>query len=67
MTQGDTILVPGVLKGLELGHKMMGKLPWKELFEEPIKLASEGFILHEALATSLAKKKDYIMANLGLR
>ncbi|KAF1745193.1 hypothetical protein MXB_5026 [Myxobolus squamalis] len=67
MTQGDTILIPGVLKGLELGYKKLGKLPWKDLFEEPYKLAKDGFLLHEALATALAKKKDYILANLGLR
>ncbi|KAF0988200.1 hypothetical protein HZS_6958 [Henneguya salminicola] len=67
MTQGDTVLIPGVLKGLELGHKRMGKLPWKDLFEEPTKLAREGFILHEALASAILKKKDYILANLGLK
>ncbi|KII60348.1 Gamma-glutamyltranspeptidase 1 [Thelohanellus kitauei] len=66
-TQGDTVLVPGVLKGLEMGHKKMGKLPWRDLFEEPIKLASEGFLMHEALAHAISKKKDYILANLGLR
>jgi len=66
-TQGETILVPGVLRGLEAVWKDYGKLPWSELWQPCIRLAKEGFRVHEALGAGIVKKKDYIMANLGLR
>lgn len=66
-TQGETILVPGVLRGLEAVWKDYGKLTWSELWQPCIKLAKEGFRIHEALGAGIVKKKDYIMANLGLR
>ena len=66
-TQGETILVPGVLRGLEAAHKKFGRLPWKKLFEPAIKMAEEGFIIHDALGAAIKKKKDYIMTNQGLR
>jgi len=66
-TQGETILVPGVMRGLEAAWKKFGKLPWKVLFEPAIKLAEEGFTIHDALAAAIKKKKDFINTNLGLR
>lgn len=67
MNQGGTILVPGVLKGLDIAHKKFGKLPWRMLFEPAIKLARDGFRIHEMLAMAINKKADYIFPNLGLR
>lgn len=66
-TQGETILVPGVLRGLEAVWKDFGKLPWKDLWKPCIKLAKEGFRIHEALAAGIEKKADFIKSNLGLR
>lgn len=66
-TQGETILVPGVLRGLEAVWKDFGKLPWKDLWQPCIKLAKEGFPIHEALAAGIEKKIDFINSNLGLR
>lgn len=66
-TLGETILVPGVLRGLEAVWKDFGKLNWTELWQPCIKLANEGFRIHEALGAGITKKVDYIMANLGLR
>ena len=66
-TQGETILVPGVVKGLWEAHQRHGKLPWKMLFDPAIRLARDGFRIHEALAMAIEKKRDYIMTNLGLR
>lgn len=66
-TQGETILVPGILRGLEAAHKKFGRLPWKTLFEPAIKMAENGFIIHDALGAAIKKKKDYIMTNQGLR
>ncbi|XP_065069669.1 glutathione hydrolase 1 proenzyme-like [Rhopilema esculentum] len=66
-TQGETILVPGVLKGLWEAHQRFGRLPWKDLFQPAIKLARYGFRIHPALAKAIEKKNDFIDSNLGLR
>jgi len=40
---GAAVGVPGIPAGLWSLHKKYGKLPWKVLFEEPLKLAKSGF------------------------
>ena len=59
--------MPGVLRGLEAVWKDYGKLPWFDLWQPCIKLARNGFRIHEALAAGIEKKIDYIKSNLGLR
>ena len=66
-TQGETILVPGVLKGLWEAHHRYGRLPWKDLFQPAIQLAKYGFRIHAALGKAIEKKNDFIDSNLGLR
>jgi gamma-glutamyltranspeptidase/glutathione hydrolase len=46
---GKSVGTPGVLRALELAHAKYGKLPWAELFEPAIRLASEGFPLSPRL------------------
>ncbi len=38
-----SILVPGLLRGLEAIHREFGRRPWGDLFEGAIRLADEGF------------------------
>eukprot|EP00795_Rhopilema_esculentum_P004505 gene4505-20752_t len=66
-TQGETILVPGVMRGLEHAHKKFGKLKWADLFQPAIELCEKGFKIHAALGHALEKKKDYIMSHPGLK
>jgi gamma-glutamyltranspeptidase/glutathione hydrolase len=48
-----SVAVPGTVRGLELAHRYFGSLPWAVLVEPAIRLAEEGFVVHEALAQSL--------------
>jgi len=66
-TQGETILVPGVMRGLEHAHKKFGKLRWAQLFEPAIDLCQKGFRIHAALGHAIEKKRPYIMSNPGLK
>jgi gamma-glutamyltranspeptidase/glutathione hydrolase len=45
--------VPGTVRGLALAHKKFGKLPWKDVVMPAVKLAEDGFVIDEALASSL--------------
>ncbi len=44
---------PGTVSGLALMHQKYGKLPWKKVLEPARRLAIEGFIVDESLASSL--------------
>lgn len=66
-TQGDTVLVPGVLKGMYEVWNDYGGLPWADLWEPCIDLAKKGFTIHESLANAIEAKKDYIMKNENLK
>jgi gamma-glutamyltranspeptidase/glutathione hydrolase len=45
--------VPGTVRGLELAHKRLGKLPWKETVMPAVVLAERGFTLSAGLARDL--------------
>ncbi len=51
---GKSVGAPGVLRALELAHAKYGKLPWAELFQPAIRLATEGFPLSPRLHRLLA-------------
>ena len=65
--QGERILVPGVLKGLHAVWKDYGRLKWASLWEPCIKLARQGFKVHESLANAIKGKGYHIRNNKGLR
>ena len=53
--------VPGTVRGLALAHQKFGKLPWKKLVTPAVKLAEDGFVIGQALASSL----NWIVASSG--
>lgn len=44
--------VPGTVAGMWAAHQKHGSIPWTELLAEPIRLATEGFEVHQTLADS---------------
>jgi gamma-glutamyltranspeptidase/glutathione hydrolase len=58
---GPTVAnIPGVVAGLDLLYRKYGskKIAWADLIAPAVKLADEGFILDEALPTSIAEGRD---------
>ena len=45
--------VPGTVSGMAKVHARFGKLPWKQLVMQAVRLAAEGFVVDEALARSM--------------
>ena len=54
--------VPGTVRGLALAHKRFGKLPWADVVRPAARLASGGFPLSRALASSLNSAVARFMA-----
>ncbi|XP_069948869.1 glutathione hydrolase 7-like [Cherax quadricarinatus] len=54
-TDGRSIGVPGLLRGLQYAHSKYGKLPWAKLFEPSIEIAMRGFNVSAQLEEALKK------------
>src|SRR5262249_46038035 len=48
-----TVGVPGTVRGLALAHQKFGTLSWKDLVLPAVRLADEGFLIDEAVASQL--------------
>tara|TARA_R110000868_G_scaffold190862_1_gene434813 strand:- start:114763 stop:116727 length:1965 start_codon:yes stop_codon:yes gene_type:complete len=59
--------VPGTVKGVELAYKLYATMDWDELLKPAIRLADEGFVVDDALATSLKLKKEHLSKSLAAR
>ncbi len=51
---GRSVGVPGVVRLLEKVHDEHGKLPWNALFDDAIKLATDGFEISQRLGSLIA-------------
>lgn len=54
---GRSIGTPGVLAMLDLAYKDAGRLPWKQLFDPAIKIATDGFKISPRMAASVDGSK----------
>ncbi|XP_042864949.1 glutathione hydrolase 7-like isoform X2 [Penaeus japonicus] len=54
-TDGKSIGVPGLLRGLEYAHTKFGKLSWRKLFSPSIDIARKGFVVSAHLEEALKK------------
>jgi gamma-glutamyltranspeptidase/glutathione hydrolase len=59
--------LPGLVAGLADFHKAHGKLPWKDVLQPAIRLASEGFDVYRELAEALDGKKEILSKNKAAR
>lgn len=53
-SSGRSIGTPGVMHMLDAAYKDGGKLPWKELFDPAIQIATDGFKISPRMAASVA-------------
>lgn len=63
---GLTIAVPGEIMGFYKAHQKYGKLKWKELFSDNIKLA-KGFLATPKLIEKLKENREAIFSDPGLK
>ena len=56
---GHSVGVPGVLRMLELAQQQHGKLDWKDLFDDTIQLAQQGFNLSPRLHQLLSNTNKH--------
>ena len=59
--------VPGTVKGMDLAHRLYGKLDWAELVEPAIYYASQGVVVSNSLASSLQKKALHLWKSPAAR
>ena len=64
---GLAIGIPGEIAGFWKAHKRYGKLPWAVLFKPAIDMCNEGFAVRKALAFSILKCKDRLLADKSFR
>ncbi|WP_418317315.1 gamma-glutamyltransferase family protein [Piscinibacter sakaiensis] len=60
---GRSIGTPGIVRMLELAHRDNGKLPWRELFADAGRLATDGFRISGRLADAIAASRANLLAD----
>ncbi|GAB1603247.1 hypothetical protein Ahia01_000605500 [Argonauta hians] len=67
LTGPSSVTVPGQVYGLWKAHQMYGLLPWKQLFEPTIRLATHGYNVSHLLAVTLGEMEGRIKSEPHLR
>ena len=57
---GRSIGTPGAVHMLDAAHKDAGKLPWKELFDPAIQIATDGFKISPRMSASVAGSAAFL-------
>lgn len=57
---GRSVGTPGIPKLMEDLHKRYGKLAWKELFAQPVRLAEQGFRVSPRMAKSIEQNAEHL-------
>ena len=65
--EGEFLGVPGELRGFELASKKYGRLPWKDLFQPAIEIATKGFPATPALELAVSLNQRIVTNDPGLR
>ncbi|KAL0490436.1 glutathione hydrolase [Acrasis kona] len=63
---GLAVAVPAEPAGLYAAHSKYGKLSWKELFQDPIAIARDGFVVDELMEIRIKNFMENIKNNPGL-
>jgi gamma-glutamyltranspeptidase / glutathione hydrolase len=58
---GRSIGTPGAVRLLELAHQDNGKMPWADLFQPAIKLATDGFPIGGRMAAAIAGARNDLL------
>jgi gamma-glutamyltranspeptidase len=64
---GKSITVPGMVAGWRELHQRFGRLPWKDLFTDAIRLAHSGFPVSPGLAQASRVSHQQLAADPGCR
>jgi len=62
----SSIAIPGEVKGYAVVHKKFGRLPWKDLFDDAIRYAEEGFHVESLLALRCQQRSSDILKSGSL-
>ena len=60
---GRSIGTPGAVRMLDLAYKEHGKLPWKDLFQPAIALATDGFPISGRMAAAIEGSRTSLLAD----
>ncbi|KAJ7383857.1 hypothetical protein OS493_025733 [Desmophyllum pertusum] len=64
--EGEFLGVPGELRGFEVAWKKYGRLPWRDLFQPAIEIATKGFPATPALELAVSLNQRIVTNDPGL-